>query len=192
MTTDALIIRPLMAEDIPNLPQIRPTYQSATILVLEKQLSGIEARWTLTEKLLPTPFDKGAVYDFNAYAQQEVRDRFSHPEDCLQCVAVDPVRSIMVGLVEVEIHHWNNTALLASLMIDVDYRRQGLGHRLWDEAVGFARRRSVRALMLETQNTNVSACRFYARMGCTLVGFNEALYNIPITEVALYWSYPLK
>jgi ribosomal protein S18 acetylase RimI-like enzyme len=76
-------------------------------------------------------------------------------------------------------------------MIDLDYRRQGLGRRLWHRALGFARQAEVRAILIETQNTNVDACRFYAQMGCQLAGLNEIYYTNDglHREVALFWAY---
>jgi len=72
-------------------------------------------------------------------------------------------------------------------MLDLDYRRQGIGQQLWQKAVSFARQNEARAIMVETQNTNVPACRFYEKVGCQLVGFNEAFYNKG--EIALFWAY---
>jgi ribosomal protein S18 acetylase RimI-like enzyme len=186
-----ITVRPLTADDIANLPQIRPTYRSPSILAVERSGEGVEVGWRLVERTLPEPFDKGPVYDFSAHEQEEIRERLSRPEDTYQRVAEHGGR--LVALLEAEIHYWNNTVWLWNLMIDLAYRRQGLGRRLWRRAVDFAREAEVRAIMLETQNTNVAACRFYARMGCHLVGLNEAYYTNDGTasEVALFWLYPL-
>jgi ribosomal protein S18 acetylase RimI-like enzyme len=186
-----IALRPLSADDIPNLPQIRPTYQSATILEVERSGTGIEIGWRLIERELPRPFDKGALYDFDEKTQGEIQGRLARPDDTYQRVAEYSGR--LVGLLDVEIQYWNNTALLWHLMIDLDYRGQGLGRRLWHRAVDFARQSEVRAIIVETQNTNVPACKFYARMGCQLVGIDETYYTNDglQTEVALFWAYRL-
>jgi ribosomal protein S18 acetylase RimI-like enzyme len=44
--------------------------------------------------------------------------------------------------------------------------------------------------MLETQNNNLPACRFYEHCGFTLSGFDRNLYkgiNKDTEEIALYW-----
>ncbi len=186
-----ITVRPLTADDIPNLPQIRPTYRSPSILAVERTGDDIEVGWRLVERVLPEPFDKGTLYDFGPHEQDQIRERLSRPDDTYQRVA--ELGGRLVALLEAEIHYWNNTIWLWNLMIDLDYRRQGLGRRLWRRAVDFAREAEVRAIMLETQNTNVAACRFYARMGCHLVGLNEAYYTNDgaASEVALFWLYPL-
>jgi ribosomal protein S18 acetylase RimI-like enzyme len=182
-------LRPLTVDDLPNLPQIRPTYKTETTYVLEKTGAGCEVGWRLIER--ERPFDKGALYDFGPEQQAQIGARLARPDGAYQCVAVSDGR--LVGLLDVEIQPWNNTALLWNLMIDLDYRRQGLGRRLWHRALNFARQAEARAIMIETQNTNVAACKFYAEMGCQLIGLNEVLYtnNGQESEVALFWAYLL-
>lgn len=187
----AIPLRPLTLQDIPQLPQIRPTYRSSTILSVERIGDGIEIGWNLVERPLADPFDKGTLYDFDADAQDKIRERLSRPDDTYQRVAEYEGR--LLGLLDAEIQHWNNTLLIWNLMIDLDYRRSGLGRRLWHRARDFAKQVGARAIMIETQNTNVGACRFYARMGCQLIGLNELYYanHSPEAEVALFWAYPL-
>lgn len=182
-------IRPLTLPDIPNLPDIRPTYQTETILQLVQRGTGIRSGWALVE--VNTPYDKGGLYDFIPAVQADIRARFSDADQTFQRIAEDTQRGCLVGLLDVHIQTWNNTAFIWNLMIDHAYRRQGLGRRLWGEAVRFARQRGVRALTLETQNTNLAACRFYEAMGCALVGFNTLYYtNNPTKgEFALFWAF---
>lgn len=184
-------LRPLTPEDIPNLPQIRPTYKSSSILEVERSGTGLEIGWRLVERDLPQPFDKGTLYDFDEIAQAEIRARLERPDDTYQRVAESS--GLLVGFLDIELQSWNDTAFLWNLMIDLDYRGQGLGRRLWHRALDFARQSDVRAIMIETQNTNVPACRFYARMGCELIGINEVYYTNDgsATEVALFWAYRL-
>jgi len=57
-------------------------------------------------------------------------------------------------------------------------------------AVAWAETKQLPGIMLETQNNNVAACRFYERCGFKLGGFDRYLYK-GITqsteEIALYW-----
>jgi ribosomal protein S18 acetylase RimI-like enzyme len=182
-------LRQLTAEDIPNLVQIRPGYTWLTILEVEKSGEGIEIGWRLVERTLPRPFDKGTLYDFDDITRNEISARLARPDETYQRVA--EYGGQLISLLDVELHTWNDTAFVWNLMIDVDYRGQGLGRRLWHRVLDFARQADVRAIMVETQNTNVPACKFYARMGCQLVGINEAYYanDGQNTEIALFWAY---
>jgi ribosomal protein S18 acetylase RimI-like enzyme len=182
-------LRRLTIADIPNLPQIRPTYRTTTILSVERTGEGISTGWQLQEKRLTQPFDKGELYNFDVAAQENIRERLLRPDDTYQRIAEFNGR--LIGLLELDLQYWNNTVTLSTLMIDIDFREQGLGRRLWHRSLDFARQAEVRAIMVETQNTNVAACKFYARMGCRLVGINEAFYtNDPQdSEIALFWAY---
>jgi streptothricin acetyltransferase len=190
-----IVVRRLTALDVPTLAQIRPTYKSSTILAVEKVGSGLTTGWQLVERTLPQPFDKGTLYNFDENAQITIRKRLNNPRDTYQRVA--EWRGQLIGLLEMEVQYWNETVMLWNLMIDLDFRRQGLGHRLWELGVDYARRASARAIMVETQNTNVGACQFYARVGCQLVGINEAYYandalnRVESAEFALFWAYYL-
>jgi streptothricin acetyltransferase len=189
MSDAEITLRPLVLDDIPRLVEIRPTYVTDTILAIERSGVGLTTAWRLVERKLSTPFDKGNLYNFGEAEQELVRQRLRRPEETYQSVAELDGR--LIGLVEVELQEWNDTAWLANLMIDLDYRRQGLGRRLWHRGLDFAREAGVRAMMIETQNTNLAACKFYERMGCQLVGLNEVFYTNDgaATEIALFWAY---
>jgi ribosomal protein S18 acetylase RimI-like enzyme len=54
----------------------------------------------------------------------------------------------------------------------------------------WARDKGCPGMMLETQNNNVAACRFYESCGFELGGFDAYLYkglNRTTDEIALYW-----
>jgi GNAT superfamily N-acetyltransferase len=77
-------------------------------------------------------------------------------------------------------------AWLWDLRVHPDYRGQGVGHRLFERAVSWARERECSLLMVETQNINVPACRFYARHGCELRTINRYAYK-ELDETQLVW-----
>jgi streptothricin acetyltransferase len=59
-----------------------------------------------------------------------------------------------------------------------------------ERAIEWARSLDLPGLMLETQDINVKACRFYERMGFVLSGFDRHLYKATLPgrdEIALYW-----
>jgi GNAT superfamily N-acetyltransferase len=78
-------------------------------------------------------------------------------------------------------------AVLWDLRVARGHRGQGVGRQLFRAAERWARERGYRELKVETQNVNVTACRFYASMGCRLGALDRFAYpNLP-EEVQLLW-----
>jgi len=70
----------------------------------------------------------------------------------------------------------DDLAVLWDLRVQPARRRQGVGTVLFRYAAEWARSRGCCRMKVETQNTNVPACRFYARQGCVLGGINRFGY----------------
>jgi GNAT superfamily N-acetyltransferase len=89
----------------------------------------------------------------------------------------------------------NDVAALWDLRVRPEVRRQGIGTRLFEQAVSWARDKGHSRLMVETQNVNVPACRFYVAMGCELGGIDRYAYSgHPEVghEVMLLWYLDLR
>ncbi|MEG0183105.1 MAG: GNAT family N-acetyltransferase [Stenotrophomonas sp.] len=86
---------------------------------------------------------------------------------------------------------WNGCASIDDIAVSRRCRRAGVAAQLMDSAVAWAAALKLRAIRLETQSSNVAACRFYARYGFVLGGSDRFLYSqLPgdvSADVALYW-----
>jgi ribosomal protein S18 acetylase RimI-like enzyme len=80
------------------------------------------------------------------------------------------------------------TAVLWDLRVDPRFRHRGIGSLLFSRARDWCRQTGARRLEVETQNTNVPACRFYARQGCELVAIDRLAYGGEYDEVRLVWD----
>ena len=78
-------------------------------------------------------------------------------------------------------------AVLWDLRVAPEARGQGVGPALFRAAEAWARARGCRELKVETQNTNVPACRFYARSGCTVRAIDRFAYPALPHEIQLLW-----
>ncbi|MCB1230114.1 MAG: GNAT family N-acetyltransferase [Verrucomicrobiae bacterium] len=82
--------------------------------------------------------------------------------------------------------------VLWDIRVHPDERGRGIGSALFSAAVAWARDRRCRLLRVETQNTNVPACRFYAAQGCVLLHVHRFAYPDLPDEVQLIWELPLE
>lgn len=85
---------------------------------------------------------------------------------------------------------WNNYAQIDDFAVDREVRSAGIGRKLMDEVVKWAKASRLPGLRLETQSNNMAACRFYQRYGFACGGFDRFLYATlehEREEVALYW-----
>lgn len=97
---------------------------------------------------------------------------------------------LVVGTAGVRCEKWNRRGIVIDFYVDVDSRRQGVGHALMGALVDAARQLGMNRLWLETQNVNVPAIRFYRREGFCLCGLDESFYDSDTragSEVALFF-----
>jgi ribosomal protein S18 acetylase RimI-like enzyme len=85
---------------------------------------------------------------------------------------------------------WNQFGYIEDLVINPEFRGVGLGRKLLERGIQWARENQFPGVMLETQDDNVPACTLYASCGFILSGFDRNVYkaiNPNTKETALYW-----
>lgn len=132
------------------------------------------------------------IQDVPPYTKQYGMEAFD-PNSYLD----DPDKVILFAYVDEELagqirirKSWNGYAYIDDIAVDKDYRRQGVGRRLIQSAIAWAKEKGFPGIMLETQDNNVPACKLYEACGFVLGGFDLYAYrNSPEVkdEVALYW-----
>lgn len=80
-----------------------------------------------------------------------------------------------------------NLAVLWDIRVHPEHRRKGIGSLLFPRIVAWATARRCADLKIETQNINVPACKYYARMGCQLRAIHPDAYLDLPDEVQLLW-----
>jgi len=89
----------------------------------------------------------------------------------------------------------DDMAVVWDIRVHPEYRGKGVGYRLFQKAVDWSKERSCKVLKVETQNINVSACKFYVRQGCKLGCIDRYAYSEEEDlshEVMLLWYLELK
>ncbi|WP_310828981.1 GNAT family N-acetyltransferase [Paenibacillus pedocola] len=86
--------------------------------------------------------------------------------------------------------HWNKYGFVDCLKVDNEYRGFGIGRQLIGQTKLWAEAGGMQGLMLETQNNNVRACKFYESCGFVIGGVDYFLYkglHPQTNEAAIYW-----
>ena len=78
-------------------------------------------------------------------------------------------------------------AVLWDIRVVPSKRRCGVGSALFETVEAWALARRCRQLKVETQNINISACRFYAEKGCVLEAVHRNAYPELPNEIQLLW-----
>lgn len=83
----------------------------------------------------------------------------------------------LVALSIAEPRWWNKTLWVWEFHVEEHRRGQGIGQQLMDALAGRAREAGLRALVVETQNTNVPAILFYRKVGFEIEGVDLSYYT---------------
>jgi GNAT superfamily N-acetyltransferase len=81
----------------------------------------------------------------------------------------------------------DDLAVIWDIRVVPPARGAGAGAALFGAATAWAQSVGCRHVYVETQNTNVNACRFYARQGCVLMRARWGAYPQLPHEVQLLW-----
>lgn len=81
----------------------------------------------------------------------------------------------------------DDLAVLWNIRVAPECQRHGVATALFHAAEKWAVARGATRLKVETQNINVAACEFYARMGCVLDEVHRDAYPEYPDEIQLFW-----
>jgi ribosomal protein S18 acetylase RimI-like enzyme len=89
----------------------------------------------------------------------------------------------IVAYLVVNHEDYNNRLRVTELLVNKEYRYQGLGKRLMQVAETYAQEIRARSIILETQSCNIPAIKFYRSCGYKFVGCDVNSYtNYDITD----------
>lgn len=103
---------------------------------------------------------------------------------------------LQVAVALAEPHLWNRTLWVWDFHIAESHRGCGIGRQLMNVLADKARGAGLRAVVCETQNTNVPAIRFYRAVGFALEGVDVSYYTnddtLPGRTVAVFMKLKLE
>ncbi|SDC89547.1 Ribosomal protein S18 acetylase RimI [Paenibacillus sp. UNCCL117] len=178
-----ILIRELRAEDDVSEITIDGSFIVDSVLVLE--LKGQQIGYTVEER--PVTYKS---YEDEAFAEGDAAPDYSNyignPHQ-ISYLAV--AQNQVVGQIVLK-RNWNNYAYVEDIKVDKSFRGYGVGKKLIEQAKRWMKDGDMTGIMLETQNNNVRACKFYESCGFVIGGFDSYVYrglNKESDEVAIYW-----
>ena len=181
MRAVALVVRPVdWPVDAPAIAAVDASFETDRVYRVERDELGFR----LVEETVDPPLRK-RLPDLD-----DELDDLRH----LPFAAVAELDSAVVGLVAARPERWHNRVRVEHLYVSPAGRGQGVGRRLIDAALAYARDVGAACLWLETQNTNHGAIQFYRRVGFRLCGLDDRFYDprSPArNEVALFFALDL-
>jgi len=139
-----------------------------------------DGKWTFTEHLYDKPYEK-------TYLDDEINiDEYINNKDKILFFYYD--NSECVGQIRLS-KIWNNNALIEDFAVAKSHRNKGIGKQLIQKAIEWAKQRNLLGLMLETQDNNLSACRFYDKLSF-VIGAVDVMYYANFDtadEKAVFW-----
>jgi len=163
---------------------------------LLQDINKADDEFIVNEKIIPR-YENGRL-SYTVVSVPEYRKKYQ-PEnpDFYASYIGSPDKKCFIAYVDGRVagqlilhRNWNRFAWIDDIGVDVELRRQGVVRALMSRAEAWARRQNYPGIMLETQDTNVKACRFYESYGFILGGFDTHLYHAADRyrdEVALFW-----
>jgi ribosomal protein S18 acetylase RimI-like enzyme len=158
-TFDVNVIQPLIVGYDSAAEYVVTHVDTADVMSMELRLQPLERpyirRWEPidAETLVDLAHAVESGYSWGAYAGEE-----------------------LVGVALASPQEWNRTLWVWEFHIAGPWQRQGVGQRLMAALVDQAGRANFRAVVCETQNTNVPAINFYRKQGFVFDGSRLTLY----------------
>lgn len=87
-----------------------------------------------------------------------------------------------------------DACVLWDIRVDDEHKHQGIGQKLFDEAKSVAIAEGYKKMIIECQNNNVTACRFYRKQGAVITKIDTNAYCSEPgleNEIQLIWTLEL-
>jgi len=100
-------------------------------------------------------------------------------------VFVATINDRVVGFAILMYRNWFNIAYLNYIQVKTDWMNKGVGHRLIEKYVSWAREKGARIIYTETGRNNEGAIKFYQRHGFKITGYIPGYYQKGLDAVIL-------
>src|SRR5690554_836230 len=123
--------------------------------------------WKYTEEIFSEPY-------FKEYEDDDIDISYIEEED--KVVFFYYAENNCIGRIKI-CSNWNGYAIIKDIAVAKEYRKNGVGTALLNKAIEWAMDNNFGGLMLETQDINLSACRFYTKNHFVIGAVDTMLYS---------------
>ena len=85
----------------------------------------------------------------------------------------------------------NGSGIMVDLRVHPSMRQRGVGRALISAAISLAHHLGWEEILVETQDTNLAACQFYANMGFSVRSIDREAYGTSLDEAQIIWRFKL-
>lgn len=138
--------------------------------------------WTFTEFLYDKPYEKYYPND----DEDNYEDYINNPDKIIYFYYDN--NNECIGQIKIS-KYWNKYAFIEDIAVSKNSRGKKIGTQLINKAIEWAKQKNLCGLMLETQDNNLNACRFYNKLGFKIGAVDIMLYaNFENAyEKAVFW-----
>ncbi|ULO08545.1 GNAT family N-acetyltransferase [Paenibacillus sp. 19GGS1-52] len=163
---------------ISNIKDYNKSNESFTVIgrIIPKYEDGI---WSYTEELFSEQY-------YKQYDKEDID--ISCIDDENKAVYLYYFDNNCIGQIKLRAH-WNGYAFIEDISVAKKMRGKSIGTALLNKAAEWAKQNKLMGLVLETQDVNLLACRFYAKNNFIIGAVDTMMYsNFPTAnEIAIYW-----
>ena len=143
------------------------------------------------------PVFSGEAWSFSEHLYEEESEKlYPNDEEQWEDYIDNPDKTIFlyydnadcVGQVVLR-KNWNKYAFIEDIAVAKSHRKNGIGAELIQTTIEWAKAKGLFGVMLETQDNNLLACRFYSKQGFKIGAVDTMLYaNFDnADEKAVFW-----
>jgi len=162
-----------------NLQDINKANQPFDVIgkIIPEFIDGV---WSFSECVYEEAYEKSYPND------EEVWEEYINNPDKIIFLCYD--NNDCIGQVRLR-KNWNEYACIEDIAVSQSHRKKGIGNELIQKAIEWAKTKKLHGIMLETQDTNLLACRFYNKLGFQIGAVDTMLYaNFSNAhEKAIFW-----
>ncbi len=163
-----ITVRPATETDLPALAAMDLTYSRSRSLALTRSGEAPQHTFAFQWRDSDTP---DSVYE--NYTVEGLRQALTTAKLFIMAEADGSA----VGLLMILLPGYTDAGEISDFAVHRPFRKLGVGRRLLEEAVAWAKERRLRALWVEPRADNPDAIEFYTKSGFRLSGFNDRMYS---------------